>query len=66
VNFYSQHYYAPFFQDDWKITHRLTLNLGMRYDLNGPPVDRHNRIDYAFDTTTVNPVNAQVDHTLVP
>jgi len=66
VNFYSQHYYAPFFQDDWKVTRRLTLNLGMRYDLNGPPVDRHNRMDYAFDTTTVNPVNAQVDQSLVP
>lgn len=66
VNFYSQHYYAPFFQDDWKISRRLTLNLGFRYDLNGPPVDRHNRIDYAFDTTSTNPVNALVNQSLVP
>jgi hypothetical protein len=26
-------YYAAWWQDDWKITPRLTLNLGLRYDL---------------------------------
>lgn len=64
--FWSQHYYAPFFQDDWKITPRLTLNLGIRYDLNEPPIERHNRADYAFDTTVVNPVNSQIDSALLP
>src|SRR5262249_39146920 len=64
--FWSQHYYAPFFQDDWKVTSKLTLNLGIRYDLNGPPVERHNRADYAFDTTVVNPVNAQINTGLLP
>jgi hypothetical protein len=24
--------YAPYFEDDWKVTSRLTLNLGVRYD----------------------------------
>ena len=66
IYFYSQHYYAPFFQDDWKITPRLTLNLGIRYDLNSPPVERHNRIDYAFNTTVVNPVTSQVNTALIP
>ncbi|HVW76641.1 MAG TPA: TonB-dependent receptor [Alloacidobacterium sp.] len=65
-NFWSQHYWAPFFQDDWKVTRRLTLNLGIRYDLNGPPRERHNRGNYAFDTTSVNPVDSQVNHGLMP
>ena len=29
--------YAAFFQDDWKITPRLTLNLGIRYDIFSAP-----------------------------
>jgi hypothetical protein len=29
-------YYGFYFQDDWKVTPRLTLNLGMRYDYNRP------------------------------
>jgi hypothetical protein len=31
----SDHFYV---QDDWKITPRLTINLGLRYELNHPPL----------------------------
>jgi hypothetical protein len=31
------HNYSVFFQDDWRITARLTLNLGVRWDMFGPP-----------------------------
>ncbi|WP_263367557.1 TonB-dependent receptor domain-containing protein [Edaphobacter bradus] len=64
--YWSQHYFAPFIQDDWKLTNRLTLNLGVRYDLNGTQSERNNRGNYAFDTTSVNPVNAQVNQGLMP
>jgi hypothetical protein len=33
-----------YFQDDWKITPKLTLNLGVRYDLDLPEVERVNKI----------------------
>jgi hypothetical protein len=37
-------YYGGYFQDDWKVTPRLTLNLGFRYDYATPWTERHNRI----------------------
>jgi hypothetical protein len=36
-------YAAPYFQDDWKVNSRLTLNLGIRYDLFTQPVDARDR-----------------------
>ncbi|MFN0105789.1 MAG: carboxypeptidase regulatory-like domain-containing protein [Bryobacteraceae bacterium] len=34
---------GAFFNDDFKVTRTLTLNLGMRYELDLPPVDRYGR-----------------------
>lgn len=30
-----------FAQDDYKVTSKLTFNVGVRYDISGPPVERH-------------------------
>ena len=34
---------GSFFNDDYKVTRSLTLNLGVRYELDMPPVDRYDR-----------------------
>ncbi len=44
---------AAFAQDDWRITKRLTLNLGLRYDVLTWPYEKHNQ-QAAFDPNTGN------------
>jgi hypothetical protein len=36
------HWSSIFFQDDYRVTTRVTLNLGLRWEYNGPPVERGN------------------------
>jgi hypothetical protein len=43
------HYIALFVQDDWKIGQKLTVNLGLRYELETPYVERFDRQAYSFD-----------------
>ncbi len=49
--------YTHFFvQDDWRVTPRLTINAGLRYELSPPPVERLDRIvNFDMDTDPANP-----------
>ena len=50
-----KHDYSGFVQDDWKVSTRLTLNLGFRYDYLGWPVSRDNTLgSFDLDHRTVS------------
>jgi Carboxypeptidase regulatory-like domain/TonB-dependent Receptor Plug Domain/TonB dependent receptor len=49
---------AGFLQDDWKVTHKLTLDLGLRYDFATPALEGQNRMAN-FDPVTSSLVFAK-------
>jgi len=53
----TQNYqFAGFGQDNWKVTPKLTLNIGLRYDVNLPRTERYNRLN-SFNPDVVSPLN---------
>lgn len=59
-------YYALYFQDDWKLSSRTTINIGLRYDYQPPVTVKDNLTVSDFDTTSTNPLQAQVKTTVNP
>lgn len=55
----QNYYFAGYAQDDWHILPRLTLNLGLRYDIDTPRTERYNRMNY-FNPTIASPLDTVV------
>jgi hypothetical protein len=56
----SRPYYAWYAQDDWKVTDRLTLSLGARYEFQLAYLERYNRMGSQFDISVKNPLSDQI------
>ncbi|MFN0105120.1 MAG: carboxypeptidase regulatory-like domain-containing protein [Bryobacteraceae bacterium] len=51
-------FYGWYFQDDYKVTNKLTLNLGLRYELLLGTTERYNQSNIGFDLTAASPIEA--------
>lgn len=56
----SSMYHGFFIHDDWRITPKLTLNLGLRYELETGFKETEGRMIVDFDRTAASPIQAQV------
>ncbi len=57
---YRSNYYAAYVQDDFKVSPKLTLNLGMRWDYETPRFERYNRMVVDFPTNQASPIASAV------
>jgi trimeric autotransporter adhesin len=54
-------YYGGFVQDDFRVTPKLTLNLGLRFEYESGIQEENNHLITAFNPTAVNPLQAGVN-----
>jgi hypothetical protein len=65
-NYWRQHAMGAFINDDWKATRKLTLNLGLRWEVNRAPWDKYDRLGVydidALKLVIADDANAPADY----
>lgn len=56
-------YYGAYLQDDWRVSRRLSLNFGVRFEHENGLQEVENRQTVGFDQNVVSPLNALVPKT---
>jgi hypothetical protein len=57
----QNYWWGAYVQDDWRITSRLTLNLGLRYEYEAPTSERFNRFTVGYDFATPSPIASSAE-----
>jgi hypothetical protein len=58
--FFRSWYFAPYLQDDWKVSRKLTINMGLRWDYNPTVDEKHDRLVTGFDQHVKSPIAGNI------
>jgi hypothetical protein len=64
--YYRWGYVALWMQDDIKVTRKLSINLGLRWDVQTPVTEMHDRMNRGFFSDQVNPISSRIDQSKFP
>lgn len=64
--FVTYHYFGFFAQDTWRVRPNLSVDAGLRWDVNKSPSERHDRMNGNFCLTCANPYSQQVNYSTSP
>src|SRR5262245_1840635 len=59
-------YFGGYFQDDWRVSPKFTLNYGLRIEHEDGMRERNNNFTVGFDRSSASPVNITIPNTIDP